>query len=97
LASGIQKSIDEHRLNGYFKLIGRPCCLVYGTLDERKIPSQAFRALFLQETIKRGILAPSLIVSYSHHESDVDKTIEVIDEACQFIKWLWKKECKSIW
>ena len=86
LASGIQKSIDEHRLNGYFKLIGRPCCLVYGTLDERKIPSQAFRALFLQETIKRGILAPSLIVSYSHHESDVDKTIEVIDESLSIYK-----------
>ena len=31
-------------------------------------PSQAFRTLFLQETITRGVLAPSFVVSYSHSE-----------------------------
>ena len=81
LAKGIRKSIAELRLQEYFLLIGRPCCLVYGTRDSEKSPSQAFRALFLQETIKRGILAPSLIVSYSHETKDIDNTIEAIDES----------------
>jgi glutamate-1-semialdehyde 2,1-aminomutase len=81
LARGIRKAIEEHKLQEYFLLIGRPCCMVYGTRDGNGKPSQAFRALFLQETIKGGILAPSLIVSYSHEERDIDQTIEVIHEA----------------
>jgi len=81
LERGIQKSIDEHKLNGYFTLMGKPCCLLYGTRDEAKKPSQVFRTLFLQEIIKRDILAPSLIVSYSHTNTDIDKTIDRIHEA----------------
>lgn len=81
LAKGIQKSIEAHNLQGYFLLVGRPCCMVYGTCDGREKPSQLFRTLFLQEIIKRGILAPSLIVSYSHTNDDIDRTIEVIHEA----------------
>lgn len=80
LARGVQKSIDEHKLNGYFTLMGKPCCLIYGTRDETKKTSQSFRTLFLQEIIKRGILAPSFIVSYTHYDDDIDRTIEVIHE-----------------
>jgi glutamate-1-semialdehyde 2,1-aminomutase len=81
LAQGIQKSIDEYRLDGYFAVLGRPCCLIYGTRDYDKQPSQPFRTLFLQELIKRGILAPSLTVSYSHTDEDIDKTIEAVHES----------------
>lgn len=81
LQDGIQKSIEEYGLEGYFALIGKPCCLVYATRDQAKKPSQPFRTLFLQEIIKRGILAPSLVVSYSHADSDIDKTIQAFHEA----------------
>ena len=81
LAKGIRKSIAELGLQEYFLLIGRPCCLVYGTRDSEKKTSQPFRALFLQEMIRRGILAPSLIVSYSHETGDIDKTIEAIADS----------------
>jgi glutamate-1-semialdehyde 2,1-aminomutase len=81
LARGINKSVDEHKLNGYFEVIGKPCNLVYATRNNDRQPSQPFRTLFLQETIKRGILAPSLIVSYSHSESDIDRTVEIVHEA----------------
>lgn len=81
LIAGIEQSIAKHDLVGHFALIGRPCSLVYATRNQEQQPSQDFRALFLQETIKRGILAPSLIVSYSHSESDVDATIVAIDGA----------------
>lgn len=81
LAAGVQKSIAEHHLEGYFEVLGKPCCLVYATRDESKRNSQAFRALFLQETIKRGLLAPSLIVSFSHSDADIDCTVEIIHEA----------------
>ena len=42
----------------HVQFVGRPCCLLYGTLDAEGRPSQAFRTLFLQEIIRRGVLAP---------------------------------------
>jgi glutamate-1-semialdehyde 2,1-aminomutase len=81
LARGIGKSVAEHRLEGYFGTLGRPCCLVYATRDAEKRPSQPFRTLFLQETIKRGILAPSLVVGYSHTDADIDRTLDAIHAA----------------
>jgi glutamate-1-semialdehyde 2,1-aminomutase len=81
LANGIRKAIAEYRLEGHFALLGRPCNLVYATRDERKQPSQAFRALFLQETIKRGLLMPSLVVSFSHTDADIRRTTEGVAEA----------------
>jgi glutamate-1-semialdehyde 2,1-aminomutase len=81
LREKIQKSINDHKLQDYVKLFGRDCCLVYGTAGPDKKPSQGYRTLFLQEIIKRGILAPSLVVSYSHTDADVDKTCAVIDDA----------------
>ena len=81
LAEGVNQSIDEYALAGHFAIIGPPCCMVYATRDADKKPSQAFRALFLQEIIKRGILAPSFINSYSHSETDISRTIEAVKEA----------------
>jgi len=81
LAHGIRQSISEYQLEDYFVLSGRPCCLVYSTRDAEKQPSQAFRTLFLQETIKRGLLAGSLVISYSHSDGDIDHTLQIIHEA----------------
>jgi glutamate-1-semialdehyde 2,1-aminomutase len=86
LAAGVEKAIEEAQLRGYFELFGEPCCMVFGTKDEKKEPSQSFRALFLQELIKRGVLAPSFIVSYSHTDADIDKTIEAVSESLVIYK-----------
>jgi glutamate-1-semialdehyde 2,1-aminomutase len=81
LRSGVTKAVEAHGLEKSFVVIGKPCCMVFATRDGDGKPSQAFRALFLQETIKRGILAPSFIISYAHTDADVDKTIEAVDES----------------
>lgn len=81
LKMGLKKSIEEHRLGEYVQVIGMPCNLVFATKDQNKKPSQSFRSLFLQEIIKRGILGPSLVVSFSHTEEDIDRTVEAIDES----------------
>jgi glutamate-1-semialdehyde 2,1-aminomutase len=80
LADGMRQAVTRHGLDGFVEVSGRPCCLVYATRDRDKKPSQPFRTLFLQETIKRGLLAPSLVVSYSHTDQDIDRTILIIDE-----------------
>jgi len=80
LAVGIHKVVAEHQLEAYFQLAGKPCNLIYATLDQEKIRSQAFRTLFLQEMIRRGFLMPSLVVSFAHTDADIDQTIEAIEE-----------------
>jgi glutamate-1-semialdehyde 2,1-aminomutase len=81
LATGMTHAIVEHRLEEYVSVLGRPCCLVFVTRDNTKRPTQSFRTLFLQELIKRGILAPSLVVNYSHTDTDIDRTVQAIHEA----------------
>jgi glutamate-1-semialdehyde 2,1-aminomutase len=77
----VNRSIAENRLAGYFDLLGRPCNLVFATLDENHKPSQAFRTLFMEALIDRGIVAPSFVVSYSHSDADIERTAEAVFEA----------------
>jgi len=81
LMRGVNQSVQEHHLDEYFGLLGRPCSLLYFTRDLEKQPSQPLRSLFLQEIIKHGIIAPSLMTSYSHTDEDIDRTINAINEA----------------
>lgn len=77
----VDKSIAENRLQGYFELLGRPSNLIFATYDQERKRSQSFRTLFLQELIRGGVIAPSLVVSFSHSDSDIERTAEVIHEA----------------
>lgn len=81
LRTAISQIASKHGLADYFGVHGHPACLAYSTLDEEGKPSQAFRSLFLQETIGRGILAPSLVVSYTHMDEDIEKTVDAVDGA----------------
>jgi glutamate-1-semialdehyde 2,1-aminomutase len=77
----IDRSIAENTLQGFFEIRGRPCNLVFVTRDENGNPSQRFRTLFMQEMIRRGVLAPSFVVSFSHSEMDIQQTADVVSEA----------------
>jgi len=81
LRRGLQATIAELKLDGLFTLEGRACALIYGTRDAERKPSQPMRTLFLQECLRRGVLAPSFMVSYSHADADIDRTIEAVSEA----------------
>ncbi|MCE7981220.1 MAG: glutamate-1-semialdehyde 2,1-aminomutase [Caldilinea sp. CFX5] len=81
LRTGIDQAISAHGLAEYVQVIGRACNLVYVTRDQEKQRSQPFRTLFLQETIKRGLLMPSLVVSYSHTDADIQRTVDAIGDA----------------
>ncbi|WP_442880233.1 glutamate-1-semialdehyde 2,1-aminomutase [Aurantimonas sp. A2-1-M11] len=83
LRRGLEQVIGRHGLDEYVRIVGRPSCLAYETRDREGSPSQAFRSLFLQETIRRGVLMPSLVVSYSHANLDIERTIEAVDGALE--------------
>lgn len=80
LRQGMQQIIDQHHLEGYVGIHGHPASLVFSTRDQHQEGSQPFRTLFMQESIKRGLLAPSLILGFSHKDKDIDQTLEIINE-----------------
>jgi glutamate-1-semialdehyde 2,1-aminomutase len=87
----VEQAIDRHGLGELVRLQGRPCCLSYVTLDPEGRPSQAFRSLLLQETILRGVLMPSLVVSYAHSDADIDATVAAIDGALE----VYRRACDA--
>lgn len=81
LALGFTEATRQAGLEDYVHVMGKPCNLVFATKGPDGEPSQAYRTLFLQETIARGVLMPSLVVSYSHTAEDIDRTVEAVHGA----------------
>jgi glutamate-1-semialdehyde 2,1-aminomutase len=81
LATGLKKAAAAAGVVAAVPILGPPCCLVFGSRDAAGQPSQPFRTLLMQEIIRRGILATSLVVNYSHSEADIDATIEAFAES----------------
>ncbi len=49
--------------------------------------SAEIKSLFLQETIKRGVLLGNVVIfNYSHTEEDIDKTLQACEAALRIIK-----------
>jgi glutamate-1-semialdehyde 2,1-aminomutase len=86
LTDGVRRVVTELGLDEHFVLLGRPCNLVYLTRDTNGKPSQAFRTLFLRETLMRGLIMPSMVVSYAHTDAVIDSTIDRIGEALVIYK-----------
>jgi len=81
LRAGVSQAAVAHGVAEYFTVAGRSCNLIFLTRDQDGQRSQPFRTLFMQEIIRRGVIGPSFVISYSHTEDDVDRTIEAVDAA----------------
>lgn len=81
LRRGFLQAVQDNGLAGFVDLAGRDCCLLFLTRDAERQPSQPLRTLFMQEMVRRGILAPSFVVSYSHGEADIDRTVDAAAQA----------------
>jgi glutamate-1-semialdehyde 2,1-aminomutase len=78
LRDGVEEAARDAGVERHFEIVGRACNLVYAARDGEGNLSQAFRTLVLQETLKRGVLMPSLVVSFSHSDDDLDRTVEAV-------------------
>ena len=83
LALGFTEATRAAGLEEYVHVVGKPCNLAFATKDPEGRPSQEYRTLFLQETIARGVLMPSLVVSYSHTLEDIERTIDAVRGALE--------------
>jgi glutamate-1-semialdehyde 2,1-aminomutase len=81
LKRGVDDVTRRHGVQDYLQVLGRASNLVFATRGPDRLPSQEYRTLFMQELIAAGIIAPSFVVSYSHTDDDIDRTIEAVDGA----------------
>lgn len=81
LAKGLRAAASAAGVADHVPILGPACCLVFGSRDATGQPSQPFRTLLMQELIAGGVLATSLVVNYSHSEADIDRTVEVFEDA----------------
>ena len=81
LKRGVQQVARAHGVQDYLQVLGRSCNLVFATRGPDGLPSQAYRTLFMQEMLGGGVLSPSFVVSYSHTDEDIDRTLDAVDNA----------------
>lgn len=78
LRRGIEEVVADAGLSAHFELRGRDCNLTYVARDNLGQPSQAFRTLVLQELMRRGVLAPSFVVSAAHDPETIRYTVDAV-------------------
>lgn len=82
LADGVRAVAEGLGVEDHVLVRGRASNLVFATLDEDLVPSQSYRTLFLRELLAGGVLAPSFVVSAALTEDDIDRTVDVVAQAC---------------
>ncbi|ASR34014.1 glutamate-1-semialdehyde 2,1-aminomutase [Prauserella marina] len=82
LAAGVREVAAAEGVGEHVVVRGRASNLVFATLDERGVPSQEYRTMFLRQLLGGGIIGPSFVVSSALTEEDVDRTVEVVAGAC---------------
>ncbi len=82
LAAGVREAAASMGVGDHVVVRGRASNLVFATLDENRRPSQEYRTLFLRRLLAGGVLAPSFVVSGALSEADVDRTVDVVAQAC---------------
>ncbi|GDY32504.1 glutamate-1-semialdehyde 2,1-aminomutase [Gandjariella thermophila] len=82
LAAGVREVASGMGVGDHVVVRGRASNLVFATLDENRQPSQRYRTLFLRQLLAGGVLAPSFVVSGALDDADIDRTVDIVAEAC---------------
>ncbi|MFJ9241728.1 glutamate-1-semialdehyde 2,1-aminomutase [Streptomyces sp. NPDC101776] len=82
LAAGVRDAAAAMGVGDHVVVRGRASNLVFATLDENLQPSQQYRTLFLRRLLAGGVLAPSFVVSSALEDEDIDRTVDVVAQAC---------------
>ncbi|MEV0580394.1 glutamate-1-semialdehyde 2,1-aminomutase [Streptomyces sp. NPDC050392] len=82
LAAGVRDAAATMGVGDHVVVRGRASNLVFATLDANGQPSQEYRTLFLRQLIEGGVLAPSFVVSSALTDADIERTVDVVAQAC---------------
>ncbi|WP_435199378.1 glutamate-1-semialdehyde 2,1-aminomutase [Janibacter sp. GS2] len=82
LRRAVEEVVADAGLSDRVVLRGRDCNLVFATLDETGAPSQEYRTLFMRGLLRRGVIAPSFVVSSALDAADIEVTAQAVRETC---------------
>ena len=82
LAAGVRDVAADAGVAEHVQVRGRASNLVFTTFGADGKPSQPYRTLFLRQLLTGGIIGPSFVVSAALTDDDVDRTVEVVADAC---------------
>jgi glutamate-1-semialdehyde 2,1-aminomutase len=82
LAAGVRDAAAGIGVADHVQVRGRASNLVFATLDAEGTPSQPYRTLFLRQLLAGGVIGPSFVVSAALTDDDIDRTVEVVAQAC---------------
>ena len=86
LKEALQNLAQDMVLDKYVMATGVPCSPILTFHNHNGESSLELKTLFMQETIKNGILMPYVAPSYSHNKKDVESTIIACKKAFSVIK-----------
>jgi glutamate-1-semialdehyde aminotransferase len=85
LRDGLHRMKDELKID--VDIVGNPPRSGFSFRDREGNESLDLKSLFLQETVKRGILfGGPVYISFSHTEDDIEKTLDASYEAFKAVK-----------
>jgi glutamate-1-semialdehyde 2,1-aminomutase len=76
LFEGLTAAAAHAEVSAQFVMDGNPIAMNFVTRDASGQPSLAFRTLFMQEMIRRGVLMPWIAVSLAHGDHELKVTLE---------------------
>lgn len=82
LAAGVRDAAAAMGVAEHVVVRGRASNLVFATLDDELRPSQEYRTLFLRQLLAGGVLGPSFVVSSALSDTDIERTVTVVAQAC---------------
>jgi glutamate-1-semialdehyde 2,1-aminomutase len=93
LLEGWNKIVTKYNVDA--KMYGYPIRMHLQCFDSNKQKSLEMQSLLLQEMLKQGIFMSVLgasFISYSHSESDIEKTLSSLENTCEFLTKKVKNE-----
>jgi glutamate-1-semialdehyde 2,1-aminomutase len=85
LQQGFNRLAAELGISEWVKAEGLPCSPILVFRDSSGKDSSSLRTLYLQETVKQGILIPYVAPSFAHGPSELDQTLEASRDALKMV------------
>jgi len=83
LKAGAVDRIKSRGLETVLEVRGRVCRPIVVARDRDGQPSRHFQALLMQETIRHGVLMPTLAPSIAHDDTAIEQTLDAFDMALE--------------
>jgi glutamate-1-semialdehyde 2,1-aminomutase len=81
IKQGIIDAASKTNISDYVHVGGYDCKPIFSLLDSKKNSCMKMRTLFLQETIKRGLMMPYIVPCRAHTDEIIDNALVIIEQA----------------